>query len=380
MLGGIHLNLLIGPTVPIPAPPTLLEKLESVQVTTSDEGRSGFQLVFHVGRSGPADVVDYPLLLNPLVKPFNRVIITVLINAIPHVLIDGIITHHQLNPSNDPGGSTLTITGEDVSVMMDMEERKVEHPAMDETLQAFLTIARYAQYQLLPLVTPPPTLDPPNPVERTPVQYKTDLKHLQDLAEPHGYVFYVTPGPVPLTNFAYWGPPKRTDLPQRALSVNMGPETNVDSINFSYNGLAPTTVAGEVQDRTLNVTLPFETFISLRLPLVPFPALPFNLPNVRKKILSDTEGLNYLQAFAKAQGMTDKSLDGVVSASGELDAARYGGILRARGVVGLRGAGFTYDGFYYVKSVTHTIKKGTYKQSFSLTREGVGAISPVVIP
>jgi hypothetical protein len=48
--------------------------------------------------------------------------------------------------------------------------------------------------------------------------------------------------------------------------------------------------------------------------------------------------------------------------------------------VGLRGAGHSFDGLYYVKSVTHNIRRGEYKQSFTLTREGLGAISPVVVP
>ena len=56
---GIHLTLLIGPMVPLPAPPTLVEALQSVEVTQSDEGRSGFQLSFAVGRSGPLDLFDY---------------------------------------------------------------------------------------------------------------------------------------------------------------------------------------------------------------------------------------------------------------------------------------------------------------------------------
>lgn len=41
---GIHLTVLIGPTVPLPAPPLLLETLESVAVIHSDQGRAGFQL------------------------------------------------------------------------------------------------------------------------------------------------------------------------------------------------------------------------------------------------------------------------------------------------------------------------------------------------
>ena len=55
-------------------------------------------------------------------------------------------------------------------------------------------------------------------------------------------------------------------------------------------------------------------------------------------------------------------------------------IKRARRLVGVRGVGFLLDGFYYVQRVTHRIKKGEYKQSFSLVREGLGAIAPVVVP
>jgi hypothetical protein len=43
---GTHLTLLIGPTVPVPAPPNFLEALEYVEVTHSDEGRSGFEIRF----------------------------------------------------------------------------------------------------------------------------------------------------------------------------------------------------------------------------------------------------------------------------------------------------------------------------------------------
>ena len=69
-----------------------------------------------------------------------------------------------------------------------------------------------------------------------------------------------------------------------------------------------------------------------------------------------------------------------VSATGKLDVARYGTILRARGMVGVRGAGLAYDGVYYVKSVTHDIKAGEYMQSFTLTRNGLVSLTPVVLP
>jgi hypothetical protein len=52
--------------------------------------------------------------------------------------------------------------------------------------------------------------------------------------------------------------------------------------------------------------------------------------------------------------------------------------LRARGVVGVRGAGLAYDGLYYVKSVTHNIKPGEYKQNFALSRDGLISLTPAV--
>src|SRR5205085_2158514 len=70
---GIHFTLMIGPVIAVPAPPVLMESLSAVEVTHSDQGRSGFQLTFQVGRSGPLDLMDYALLVNPLLlRPFNR--------------------------------------------------------------------------------------------------------------------------------------------------------------------------------------------------------------------------------------------------------------------------------------------------------------------
>ena len=62
-----------------------------------------------------------------------------------------------------------------------------------------------------------------------------------------------------------------------------------------------------------------------------------------------------------------------VTGEGQLDTERYGYILRAGGLVGVRGVGASYNGNYYVRRVTHTIERGSFTQSFSLSREGVGA-------
>ena len=54
--------------------------------------------------------------------------------------------------------------------------------------------------------------------------------------------------------------------------------------------------------------------------------------------------------------------------------------MEQHGLFGVRGAGLEYDGFYYVTSVTHTLARGTYTQSFGLGREGSGPVTPLVVP
>jgi hypothetical protein len=375
---GVHLTLMIGPTAPVPAPVPLIEALKRTEVTFSDEGHSGFELTFQAGRSGPADLVDYALLQSPLLKPFNRVILIVTFSVTPRVLMDGIITRQELKPGEQPGTSTLTVKGEDVSVMMDRQERSAEHPALPEPAIVLKILATYAQFGLVPMVIPPTSLDAPLPIERTPVQQQTDLEFIRSLAAKNGYVFYITPGPVPFTNTAYWGPPVRVGLPQHAITVNMGPETNASFKEFHNSALTPTTVTGRIQDRQSNQTIPVQAMTSMRPPLAALPSLVENQGKVRETQFRET-GLTSVQAMTRAQGITEASSDSV-SVDGELDAARYGDLLQPRGLVGVRGAGWAHDGFYYVKRVSHVVEAGKYTQKFTLTREGTGSTTPVVVP
>jgi hypothetical protein len=225
----------------------------------------------------------------------------------------------------------------------------------------------------------------PNPIEWIPGQQGTDLQHLNLLASTFGYIFYVTPGPVPGVNTAYWGPAKRVGLPQRALSVNMGPNTNVETLDFQHNSMAPEFVQGWIQDKDTNLPVPVQTFASTLSPLSSQPTWLLNYANVRQSHLQThlkarKGALSAMQAYAYAQAMTNASMDKVVTATGTLNALSYGDILQARGLVGVRGAGYTYDGMYYVNRVTHKIQKGEYTQDFTLSREGVGSMTPLVRP
>jgi len=96
---GIHLTLLIGPTVAVPAPVPVLEALQSVEVSHSDSERSGFQLTFEAGRSGPAGLVDYPLLSLPLLRPMSEVAGRMSVQVGAHY------------PEKEPGGRGVLLGG-----------------------------------------------------------------------------------------------------------------------------------------------------------------------------------------------------------------------------------------------------------------------------
>lgn len=378
---GLNLTLLIGTTTPRPVSTALSEAVDSLEVSYRDQGQAGFQIVFRVGRAEPADAQDDPLLrgaTEQLLAPFNRVIVQVMANGQPHILLDGIITYYEFAPSLEPGESILTVTGEDVSVMMDLEEKSVEHLELNDQSIVQKILASYTKYGIVPKLSTPQWVDRPLKTDRAPIQIGTDREYIQELAARHGFVFYINPGPVTGSNQAYWGPPNRQATPSKPLTFKMGSFTNVESINFQYDALAVMRVQGRVQDRKTNQIQPVSIESSRRSPFSQEPALTTQT-HIRTAQFRQTARLG-IQATAYAQAMVDRTVDSAVTVTGELDTLTYGHFLQHGGVVDLRGVGQTYDGRYYVNEVTHYIQQGDYKQRFKLTREGLGStISSVTV-
>jgi hypothetical protein len=366
---GVRLILWLGQSVPLPAPAEALAALTRLEVTNDAQGGDGFQITFALSKRQP---IDYSLLLGGALEPSTRVIIGVVLGVTPQVLIDGIITHHQHAPSGEPGASTLTVTGRDVSVMLDLEEKNEKYENQPDFLIVTRLIAAYAKYGLIPQVTP--TTDVPIMLDRIPRQHETDLKFIQRMGERNGFVFYVEP----LTfgvNTAFWGPESRLGLPQPALTLGPGPSSNLKSLSFSQDALAPVNTQGTFVEPITKTAIPIPQLPSLRIP--PLARSPTEA--LRTVLMRDTSKQNPAQAATSALARASTTPD-PVTGQGEIDTVRYGNVLRARKLVGVRGAGESYDGNYYVRRVTHSITRGDYKQNFTVSREGTGALLPVVLP
>jgi hypothetical protein len=371
MSTGVHLSLLAGPTVAVPVPSAVIDALVRVQTTTSAKGASGFQLTFALGKKSPLHTA---FLLATAQTPLMRVIVVVTARGVSRVLIDGVTTRTEV-----AGGAstTLTVTGEDITRSMSLQDMSgIPYPAMPPEARVALILARYALYGVVPMIIPSPWSEVPSPTERIPTHQGSDLQYIQQLARESGYVFYIEPGPMPGMNTAYWGPEVKFGVPQPALNVDMDGHSNVEGISFAFN-TADTTLPIVFIQNSLSkfaIPIPIPKINPLQPPLGLFPA-PFTNVN----LMRDTAKLSPVRALAAGFAESAKSAD-AVSASGTLNALRYGHILRARGLVGVRGAGAAYDGLYYVSSVSSTITRGELKQSFTLTRNGLVSTTPVVMP
>jgi hypothetical protein len=375
VLKGIHLTLMIGPVIAVPVPQVILDALTNVSVTANSGPAtpSVFELSFTLSNASPLQTLFLISGGSPI--PLVRVMLIATINGTPEVLIDGFMTDHHIAPGSDSVHSTLTVKGQDITAAMDyMDFSGFPFPALPAEGRVAILLAKYAMFGVIPMVIPSIMMDVPNPLEQIPRQQGTDLNYINQLAENVGYEFYITPGPAPGVNVAYWGPRVTLGVPQPALNINMDAFSNVESLNFSYANDRKSMPIVYIQEpiSKVPIPIPIPDFNPLSPPLGIIEPIPTRFEPV--------EGASKLTAIqALLIGLARQSLTAdAVTANGTLDVVRYGRPLKARQLVGVRGAGMAFDGLYYVKNVTHTIQRGEYKQSFTLTRNGLISTVPAV--
>jgi hypothetical protein len=255
-------------------------------------------------------------------------------------------------------------------------------PACPREARVALMLAKYSFFGVLPMIIPSILTDISLPIEAIAAQQGSDLQYIRQLAEEVGYVFYIGAGPVPGTSTAYWGPQVKVGPVQPALNADMDAYSNVESMNFKIDqekSKIPV-IYTYVKELGISLPIPIPPVNPLAPPLGLIPPTPTNLiPPDLTSFRDDMSKLSVSQAIMMGFAAGAASSE-AVTCEGSLDVTRYRGVLSARQLVGVRGAGYAFDGLYYVKSVTHKIKRGEYKQSFTLTRNGLVSTLPVVRP
>ncbi|HEY0183329.1 MAG TPA: hypothetical protein VGC09_11030 [Rhodopila sp.] len=366
MTNAIELTLWIGPVVPIRVSKPVIDALESVRVTTKAAGRSGFELHFTIDVNSPLQTLF--LIGGGAIPPLVRVVIGVTVNGTMNVLMDGVMTDHHVGTDVQNGRTTLTVMGEDLTRVMDyFDISGLPFPAMPAEAQVALALVKYALLGVIPMIIPSVLIDIPIPIDRIPRQKGTDLKHIKRLADAVGYVFYLDPGPQPGMSVAYWGPQIKLGAAQPALGIDADAYSNVEHLQFTFKNDHRKLPIVIIQEQTTKIPIPIAVgaITPLNPPLGIIQPIPTGID-----LTVGAAKWSAMRAALIAMARASKSAD-TVTASGSLNVLRYGQVLKARKLVGLRGAGTAFDGLYYVNAVTHNIKRGEYKQDFELTRNGL---------
>jgi hypothetical protein len=366
MNSGFHLTLMIGPVVPLPVPKEVLDALTSVSVTINSDSTSGFQLEFTLSNNSPLQTLF--LLSSGAPIPLVRVVIIVTVNGNTEVLMDGVMTNHEIRPGADASHSVLSVIGEDLTKVMDyIDFSGFPFPGMPPEARVGLILLKYSWLGIIPLVIPSVLIDIPIPTDRVPEQQGKDLQYIRSLAEEVGYVFYIDPGPEPGMSVAYWGPEIKVGAPQKALNINMDAATNIENVSCSFKsqGRVMPIIYIQNQQTHVPIPIPIPDISPLNPPLGIVEPIPLNFEPI-------PETAKYSPIRAAVIGLTKAARTAeAVTATGSLNVVRYGAILKARRLVGLRGVGPAFDGLYYVKNVKSSIKRGEFKQDFTLTRNGL---------
>lgn len=372
MQKAVNLSLLIGP-VPVPAPQEVVQALVQAKVESgSGDAQSGFELMFDLPIRSPLRTLF--LLTGGGSLPLMRVVLVVTINGRAQSIIDGVTTNVETQPG-DGGVAKLIVKGKDLSALMDIIELPgIPYPAMPPSARVLLCLAKYAALGVVPMVIPSILDIPPLPIQRIPQQRGSDYAYVKRLAAQAGYVFYLEPGPEPGTSTAYWGPEIRVGEPQPALTTGMDAQNNVERLNFTFDKerKAMPIVFFQESATKVPIPVPIPDISPLNPPLGVVPPLP---PKFTQ--LDATAHLSAPEALMAGLAYAGQHSDSVFG-NGQLDVATYGRLLKSRSLVGVRGAGEPFDGLYYVKSVTHEIQRGSYKQGFALARNGLLSTFPSV--
>jgi hypothetical protein len=372
---------MMGPIEAVAVPSSVLEALVDVEANIHDLEQSGFKLTFSLDKQSPLQLTF--LLAGGIPLLFLRCILVATVNGSANVLIDGVITQSEVTPGDKGSNSTLTLYGKDITAVMNQVNWSgFPFPACPREARVALLLLKYAMFGVIPLIIPSILFDISLPIMSIPAQQGSDLDYIKQLASEAGYVFYISAGPAVGTNTAYWGPQVKFGPVQSALNIDMDAYTNVESMHFKLDNEKSKIplIYTYIEQIGISIPIPLPPINPLMPPLGAIPPLPTNLlPPDIATYRDDASKLTIPQAIMMAFNAGSESSE-CVSCEGTLDVVRYGNILKARQLVGVRGAGYCFDGLYYVKNVTHRIKRGEYKQSFTLTRNGLVSTVQTVSP
>lgn len=346
-----------------------VQAFESLEVTLSDAAPAGFQVQLtleprHAIARKDSRVVDLAYF-----REFQRLGFQVTLGTETRILMDGRVTHMQYSPPIGGRPGTLHVTGEDHSLLLARDDRPRRFgpgKPLSDTMKEML--GDLVPYGIDPDVQPPESDPTPASSEDAFTLFGTKRDYVSQLASFVNHRFFLVAGPVPGKGRARFIRPDYKEEPQEPIYALPNGESNVDALDFTFDAtqrcdvVGNEDISGEVKSAPLTGSPDSSTRVNDQPPSEAYSKF--------GTIRQPTRVQGPL-ARIEAQAMANASALKVLEGRGVLDAARYGAVLEVGKMVTVSGVGAAYDGKYYVRQVTHTIRRGEYKQTFIICRDGL---------
>ena len=346
-----------------PPDPDLLATIEQIEV--EDHADLADMLRLRVAVSVTEDGAGWTTLDDGPFARLAKLRVDALIGSSnSEALIEAHVVETSAELSNEPGKSFLNVVAMDPTVLMTLEEKVKPWPNMADS---DIASSIFGDHGFTPDVEA--TQPSRDEVKHTTIQRGSDIQFLKQLAKRNGYECFVELDPAGGAVNGHFHPPRVEETSQGVLSVNLGEATNVNSFSARFDMLKP--VAAQVTGLDIDdqSDQPAQIDSAALKDLGKEPAGSSDKP--RKVLLTQTGLAQSGELQTYAQAVVDRS-SFAITADGELNTVAYGGVLRAKRPVLVRGAGRRFSGSYYVDRVLHTFTPQGYTQRFSLRRNGVG--------
>lgn len=300
------------------------------------------------------------------VKLWDKLTVSVRVEDEEQELVSGYVTHLRTNIAPAEEGSYVEILGMDATCLMALGEKIKDWPGKSDS-----DIAReiFQSYGLGAEVDE--TGVTREEAINTAMQRETDIQFLKRMARRNGFDCFVKEGK------GYFRKPVLTDPPHPTLAAHFGEETTLTSFEAKADALRPTRVASHQFDFIAKEPQVATVEASALRPLGRDVALSLTPPEgVESRLFVKHAVATTVAEMQNLGGALLEEAGWFVEAKGEVDTSVYGAVLRARGLVAVKGVGEAFSGLYYLTNVRHVFGGDRYIQHFRGRRNALAPTGP----
>jgi hypothetical protein len=344
--------------------------MSSLEVEENADLPGAIQLTLGIGPRTAAGAQDLTILDDPHLQPYARIAVVVSVDRKPDACIfDGYVLSHKVHLDRGTTRSTVQVWGQDVSCLMNLEDKVHEWTDTDGTIANTIFRTPY-RFQTSSANTEDDSGGHPASAH-TVMQRGTDAQFLRDRARRTGRLFRVACDQQPGQNTGYFIKPKLTGEAVATLVLNPHGSSNVERLDFEWDVARPTEVLANALATSKDALDGGATQSGLAL-----------LDNRSLATFAGTTGAMKVRLTATVDDASElrtraesllREAGWFVKCEGEADLARLGHVPRVGTVVQVNGAGKLLSGKYLVWSVRHTITGPEHRMKFVLVRNAVGA-------